>query len=99
MSGMLVAPRAEEKISGWRVAGDGVVAGALRDEVDHQVGLLEEGQRALLTQGFERPLPLLERTPPERQVGQIDLVDRQGLFGLHRGSPPTGAALTTPSAS
>ena len=76
------------------VAGHGAVARPLGHEegkLGNDRGLLEVGQRVFPTQKPERALALVPRELPERNVRQVDLLDRQGLTGFHA-TQPTGVA-------
>ena len=67
------------------VARHGVVAVApqFRRHVALDLGLLEEGQRPLVPQRLERAFALIGGQRPEVDRGQVDLVDGEGLVGLH----------------
>ena len=73
------------------VAGDGPVAGAGRDGLDH--GFVEEGDRALAAQRGERGVAVGPRHGPELPARQVDLVDGEGRGRASGGTSGTGATM------
>ena len=68
------------------VAGDGVVAGQF-GELDrrghHDLRRRHPSEGPLFAQRLERPFAVLERPSPEREVGEVDVVEGEGLVRFH----------------